>query len=217
MAVKVLYIEARKKAESREKLSIDFSSLPKRLFLAYSIQYKNHAEALKKELGLHGISVAGFQQVLGCTKLSRGLLKESAPILLVGSGKFHALNLALQSDSPILIYSPESSSISGIDEKELKKLKQKKKAAFSLFLNAQKIGIIVSLKPGQENLRLAEELKKKILKKYPEKKAFIFISNEVNLSELENFKIGFFINTACPGLFYDSPKIANADDIMPFL
>lgn len=206
--MKILYIEAKKKAKSISPINI--ATLPKELFIAYCIQYKHEAEAIKNQLESKHIKIFGFQQVLGCTKL-----KSKYPLLLIGSGKFHALNLALQNKTPVYIYN--NSTISQIDPKELEMLKQRKKAALNRFFISDKIGILVSTKPGQENMKMAEEIKKKINEKYPEKTIYILLSNSINTAEFENFKIDFFINTACSGLLNDSSKIINTDDILSFL
>jgi len=212
--MKILYIEAQKKQDKKE--NTDFSSLlalPKELFIAYSIQYKPLAEEIKAYLSRHSYTIGGFQQVLGCTKLK---VKNNLPILLIGSGRFHALNLALQNkDSNVYIYN--SSSVSEIQEKDLEEIKKNKEINLKRFVLAKKIGIIISTKPGQENLNKAELLKQKINKKYPEKQVFFFISNNINLAELENFSIDFWISSACPGLINDSKKLTNIDDILEFL
>jgi len=210
----ILYIEARKKQESISSLdNSNLSNLPKELFLVYSIQYKSLAINIKKQLINKGVKVKGFKQVLGCSKL-----KSNYPILLIGSGRFHALNLALQNSLPIYIYNiANTGKITEFDEKELEEIKTNKKAALNKFFLSNKIGILVSTKPGQQKLKQAQELKKEIEKKYPEKRCFIFISNNINTNEFENFQIPVFINTACLGLAYDSNKILNSEDIRPFL
>jgi diphthamide biosynthesis enzyme Dph1/Dph2-like protein len=201
---KVLFIEAKRK----DTINInkkELAKLPKELFIAYSIQYKKLALAIKRELGKR---IKGFKQVLGCTKL-----KTKYPILLIGSGRFHANNLAMQNSSPIYIYTENK--IQKLDQKEIQKLKQRKQAAISRFLAEEKIGILVSTKPGQKNNVLADKLKKRIEKK--QKKAYIFLSNNISLQELENFDIKIWVNTACPGLAFESNNVVNSDDIMPFL
>ena len=211
--MKVLYIETRTKTKP-EDYFIDenlITRLPKKIFLAYSIQFKGQAETMKKALEKHGINVMGFQQVLGCTRL-----KTPYTILLIGQGSFHALNLAVQNpEHPLIIYSNGSSL--AITRKQTDELQKKKQAALSLFLMSDRIGILVSLKPGQEKLGEAESLVKKIEKKYPEKKVYIFISDSINPNEFQNFNIQSWINTACPGLSQDSGKIANIDDVSEIL
>ncbi len=209
--MKVLYIEAKHKDKPSSTISI--AGLPKEvkeLFLAYSIQYKQEAQIIKAKLESNKIKIVGFQQVLGCTKL-----KTKFPVLLIGSGKFHALNLALQNKTQVYIYN--NSCITEIDQKELEMLRQKTKNALNRFFTSTKIGILVSTKPGQENLKQAEQLKAKIQLKFSEKQVYLLISSHINTSEFENFDLDIFVNTACPGLINDNSKIINIDDILPFL
>ena len=89
--MKVLYIESKLKGTGFELSKKEISKLPKKLFLAYSIQYKDLAQGIKKQLSGYNITVSGFRQVLGCSKI-----KSDVPVFLVGSGRFHAVNLYLQ-------------------------------------------------------------------------------------------------------------------------
>lgn len=212
--MKILYIEARQKLRKNDSYFIDPSfikQLPRDVYIVYSVQFKGQALAMRDTLKKHGNTIRGFTQVLGCSKL-----KTPYMILLIGQGRFHATNLALQNpEHPIIIYSNGSSITFG--EKDIEKLRQNQKAALNLFFASDKIGILVSTKPGQEHLGSAISLKKKIEKKYPEKKVFLFVSNSINTAEFQNFDVPVFINTACKGLAYDSPKILNLDDILEFL
>jgi len=202
--MKVLYIETRKK-EINQKLSEEsLKKLPKELTLVYSIQYKSQATEIKRQLESNGFKITGFNQVLGCTKI-----KLTKSVLLIGSGRFHALNLALQSNHPIYICN--NGVISKIEEKEIEALKKKKQGNISKFLSAERIGILFSTKSGQYSSK--EKIIEKLMNKYPEKRFFFFISNNINPAEFENFKIDFWLNTACPGLTNDSTKIENIDDI----
>lgn len=80
------------------------------------------------------------------------------------------------------------------------------------FLKAKKIGILISTKAGQYNLKKAFEIKKK----FKDKEYYYFISDEIKLDELEDFNfIDVFINTACPGIFYDKSNktILNMEEV----
>ncbi len=196
--MKLLFIESQKKL-SLQVDEIDFSLLPKEVFIAYSIQFKGFAEKIKAKLGKR---VKGFQQVLGCSEV-----KSEYPILLVGSGKFHALNLALKGNA---LYILEGAKIAKLDEMEVQKIKAKRKAALSRFYSAEKIGILVSTKPGQENLEEAIKLKKKLLKKG--KKPYIFLTDNISLEDLENYPIDSWVNTACQALTFDA-RVINIREI----
>jgi len=205
--MKVLYIEAKKKKS--EKLNEEsLKTLPKELFIAYSIQFKSLAEQIQAHLIKHSYNIIGFQQVLGCTKLR---VKNNAAILLIGSGRFHALNLALQNKE---VYIYNNGLITKIAEKDINDLKKNKETNLRRFFLARKIGILVSTKPGQENTIKAQLLKERILKKYPEKEVFLFFSSHINVNEFENFQIDFWINSACPGLINDASNLLNIDDIL---
>jgi 2-(3-amino-3-carboxypropyl)histidine synthase len=126
---------------------------------------------------------------------------------LIGSGKFHAINLALQNN---LIYILEGNKISKLEKEEIEKIKTKRKVARSKFLISDKIGILVSTKPGQENMKKARKLKKKLEKQ--NKEVTIFLADNINLEDLENYDIESWVNTACPALTFDS-RIINIDEL----
>ncbi|GAI52850.1 unnamed protein product, partial [marine sediment metagenome] len=98
-----------------------------------------------------------------------------------------------------------------ISNKEIKQLKAKRKTTLIKFLKADKIGILVSTKPGQENLQKAIRLKKQLEKKG--KQPYIFLSNNIDTSQFENFNIGSWVNTACPGLVFDNSEIININEL----
>jgi diphthamide biosynthesis enzyme Dph1/Dph2-like protein len=181
----------------------ELKDIPKEIFIAYTIQYQELAEKIKAKLE-KSHKILGFQQVLGCSIL------KAKNILLIGSGRFHALQLALQG-SKVYIY--EQGKIIKIGDNEIEKLKSRKKLALSKFYSSSRIGIIVSLKSGQEHLDQALELQKNLEKQG--KKAYILISNNINLLDLENFQLPVYINTACPGLSLDSGDIINISDLSP--
>jgi len=213
--MKALFIETKRKiSKNKEDLPslAGLSKLPKELFIAYSIQYKLLAELIKKELEARKHEVTGFQQVLGCSKLK---VKAGLAILLVGTGRFHALNLALQNTGKVYVF--DEGNISEINTKEIEQLKNQKRIQLNRFVLAKKIGILISTKPGQSKLDKSEQLKKLIAKKYPEKQIYLFVSNNININEFENFDISFWINSACAGLVNDASQLANIDDILEFL
>ena len=45
------------------------------------------------------------------------------------------------------------------------------------------------------------------------KAAFIFISDNIDITQFENFNISSWVNTACRGMSYDNPNIINYDEI----
>jgi len=206
--VKILYVEARQKKFDFDVSNKEIEKLPRKLILAYSVQYKELANHMKKLLEKKKIKISKFIQVLGCSRISN---KENLPVFLISTGKFHAENLYFQ--API-IYVLEENKIRKVSEEEINKIKAHKKAAWMNFLNASRVGIIVSTKPGQENMKKAIELKKKIEKKYKNKKqAFLFVSDNIDVSQFENFDIDSWVNTACKGISVDKTSVINRDEL----
>jgi diphthamide biosynthesis enzyme Dph1/Dph2-like protein len=199
--MKQLFIPAKIKQELDVK-KIQSFHLPINIAIAYSIQYKEIALKIKTILSKTHKIIA-FVQVLGCSKPK--FSRDTKAILLVSSGKFHAVSLALESNLPVYLFN--GSNLEKISENEINQLKAKKKTGYMKFLNSDKIGIIVSLKPGQENLKKALSLKSSL----KTKKSYLFLSNEINPKEFENFSIESWVNTACPRLDFDSPAINISD------
>ncbi len=207
--MKVLFIESKKKLKKDEVLNVENikKKLSKEVHILYTIQYKNIAEKIKKQLGNR---VIAFNQIIGCSKVN-----PKGTLLLIGSGRFHALNLALTTNKEIYVY--ESGKIKKITEQEIKKLRRREKGKLSRFLSSGKIGLLISIKPGQNNLDKAKKFKKKLENRFPEKSFYVFLVDTINIQELENFSVDFWINFACPGLQFDSEKLMNYEKIVSFL
>ncbi|MBU4283524.1 MAG: diphthamide synthesis protein, partial [Nanoarchaeota archaeon] len=76
------------------------------------------------------------------------------------------------------------------------------------FLSSKEIGVILTTKPGQEQLKEAFELKNK----FKDKNFYFLIFDTIDFNQLENFPfIECFVNTACPRIALDdSIKIGKA-------
>ncbi len=196
--MKQLFIPAKVKSEINAK-KISELNLPKAIAIAYAIQYKEVASQIQKILSKKH-KITNFIQVLGCSKPK--FSKDTKAVLLISSGKFHAVSLAVESNLPVYIL--EADKLRKISDEEIDSLKKRKKVSYMKFLNADKIGILISTKPGQENLQKALTLKNKM----KNKNAYLFISNEINTKEFENFsEIKSWVNTACPRLDFDNSVI----------
>jgi len=202
--MEIVFIESKRKIKLAD-LGIDANQLPGNIAIAYSIQYENLAFEIKKKLSKRH-KITDFIQVLGC---SRPKLKKTQAVLLISSGRFHALNLALETKLPIYIL--ENNQVSKISEEDINKLNNMKKASYMNFLNSKNMGILISTKPGQENLKKALEIRKKLRSKYKDKKIYLFMANNINASEFENFPIQSWVNTACPRI--EGNNVININDL----
>ncbi|MEK6820654.1 MAG: diphthamide synthesis protein [Nanoarchaeota archaeon] len=205
--MKVLFVEAKNKLQEDEFNISEFKELPEQLHILYTIQYKSLADLIKKQLEKTH-EIVCFEQILGCSKIE---LKASP--LLISTGNFHALQLALSTDRTVYIY--EQGKLRTIGKEEIRKLQAREKGKITRFLFSENIGLIFSAKPGQrKTMAEIEEIKKHLKARFPEKSFYAFISDAVNFSELENFQIDFWLNFACPGLSLDSDRILNYERIL---
>jgi diphthamide biosynthesis enzyme Dph1/Dph2-like protein len=201
--MKILFIPAKQKTKFNDSLFNEIKRLPNNLAICYSIQYKDLAEKIKDNLKNKKITL--FTQVLGCSNPK--FPKETKAILIIGEGRFHSVSLEYESGMPV--YLLEGNKLHRVDPSDVKKMKNNEKAAYANYLHQDKIGILVTHKPGQKRLKGAIEFKKKL----KGKKAYLFLSNEINVSEFENFDLKSWVNTACPRMDLNDNRIININSI----
>ena len=195
--VNTIFISAKSKANlNKSKIKELSKKLPKDIVIAYSIQYQEIAFEIRKVLVDHNI--LKIIQVLGCSQPR--FPKNTKAVLLIGSGRFHAVSLAYETKLPIYIL--EKNQLTKILEKDIELYEKKNKASYLKFLNADDVGVLISTKPGQENLQRALNLKKRL-----KKNSYLFASNTINIAEFENFGLDCWVNTGCPRLDMDSSII----------
>jgi len=200
--MKTLFIPAKSKAKINTKKVLELvKKLPKNIAITYSIQFKEIASKIKDIL--KDKKITSFTQVLGCSKPQ---FKDTDAILLIGSGKFHAISLAYETKLPVFILSRDS--LEQISKQDIELIEKKHKAAYLKYLHSNKIGVIVSTKPGQNRLKQALKLSKN-----KDKKHYVFLTNNINRNEFENFDIDSWVNTACPRLDMDS-SVINIDKLL---
>lgn len=193
--MQVLFVEA--KAENFEKINPSFlKNLPKKIGLLSTVQYEDFAEQTKNDLEEAGKKVFLCKNITGCIFGNAYEYKAKVDAFLLLGSRFHALQLAKATKKDVFF--SEGAITEKISLKEIEKIKAKRKAMLVKFFAAEKIGIIASIKPGQQNLHEAMKIKKALEKK--NKEAFIFISDEIRMEEKENFPCESWINTACPSL-----------------
>lgn len=141
------------------------------------------------------------KQILGCSKL-----KKAKAYLYIGTGEFHPLRLTRFTDN-IYILNPETKQFYKLNQEAINACKQKLKGNLLRFYSTDRYGIIVSIKPGQYNLKKALKLRTKL-----KKPSYLFIADNIDTKELENFNnIDCWINTACPRIEHKS--IINLEDL----
>jgi len=216
--MKPLFIEAKRKFKDKDINLKPLNKLKcKTISLAATIQYIDLIPKVKSYLEKQGKKVIIKQgahykaHILGCN--SSALDKSADEVLIITDGKFHAINNAIQIQKPIYIFNTKT--LNKITQKEIDKHNKKTLAKQKKFLASKKVGILLSTKHGQKSKSI-NKIKEQIEKL--NKKAYIFESNNINPNEFENFpQINIWVNTACPGLTKDNPKIINLSDILKFI
>ncbi len=194
----------------------------KTVALYASVQFCNNLDTVKRKLQQHNITIITSKpdrthvpgQLLGCNvyhdslRLAPAELEKIDCYLYIGDGEFHPLALAFrQKDSSafkeIVCDDPLRKKCLVMASKDVEKTIKKYKSSLMKFLAAQKVGVIITVKPGQEQMKPAFFLEKK----YPDKKFYYFVDDIVSFSQLENFPfIEVWVNTACPRIGLDDQE-----------
>jgi 2-(3-amino-3-carboxypropyl)histidine synthase len=173
--------------------------------LVTSLQFVNLLEDVKRVLeekgktvfigkGKRGERILYPGQILGCDYSQAKEIENSVEcFLFVGSGKFHPIGLKMITEKPVFFLDLEKNELKEINVERF--LKQKL-VAQELAKDCKKIGIIISTKPGQLKVEIAERLKQKI--EAMGKKAWLLVVDEIKPEKFEGLDIDCFVNTACP-------------------
>lgn len=207
--VKTLFVPAKAK-------NIDLSVLKKlkikgrKVGLVSAVQYVDYLDKVKLTLEKNNNHVEIAGQMVGCNSSKAIKLKDKVDCyVFFGSGEFHPLELVNTTGiREIYLVNPVSKTVSNFSEDELKKLENKRQALIKKYILADKIGILVSTKPGQNALRTALRFAKTC-----KKEAYVFMADEIDVNGLENFNdIQIWVNTACPRI--ESNNIISLKDVM---
>jgi len=185
-------------------------SLPKKLILCSSVQFLTQLHELEKELGRQGRKVTLFNgrsrnpgQILGCDNFKAK--NNAQAFFFLGDGAFHPTALLYENEKDVFYYNPLSGKNGVLCVKDLEKIKIHEKVSMARFIHGRKMGLLISIKPGQNSIKTALILKKKLEKE--NKEVFLFITDNINLQETENFPfVDCWVNTACPRIAEDTKK-----------
>ncbi|MBI2653890.1 diphthamide synthesis protein [Candidatus Woesearchaeota archaeon] len=208
--MKIMMVEGRYKGKINLS-NLDTIILPKKIGLAATVQFLDYVDEIKKYLEKSGKTIFVDKikqkyegQLLGCDTGAAEKVKDNVDAFFyIGTGIFHPLGIALNVDKDVFCYDPINAIMSKIDRNEVEKYNRKRKAAYMKFLEATEIGIIVSLKPGQNNFKKAVELKNQL----KDKNCYIFACDTLEFNQVENFPfVQCWVNTACNRIVDDYEK-----------
>ena len=160
-------------------------------------------------------------QVLGCDVTAPKSIESKCDIFLyLGSGKFHQLNLAVQTNKQIIQANPITEMISAINQNEIEHFKKMREENLKKALSGKAFGILISTKPGQHNPVLAGKTKEFLESRG--KSVYMFICDTINPDETYNFpQIDVWVNTACYRIALDDAEnytkpLVNASDLLEY-
>jgi len=180
-------------------------------FLALDHVKEQLKKANIKVIATKAVRTDAQMQILGCDayhdSFKKNTIQDTDAILYIGDGKFHPLALLhaqrmQKKIKGVILWDPIAKVMNRITEKDILKQTKKTKANIVRFLSATEIGILVTVKPGQQYLNTAKKLKEKLEKEG--KKTYIFIDNTLDYAQFENYPfIEAWVNTACPRIGFD--------------
>ncbi|MBT3690717.1 hypothetical protein HOG16_00555 [Candidatus Woesearchaeota archaeon] len=196
--VKTIFVPAEVENLNINKFLKKIKIKENKIGLVSSIQFVKYLDKVKLYLEKEGKKVVVAGQMVGCNAGKAIQLKDKVDaFLFVGSGEFHPLELIDSTKIKKLYFlNPVTEKFSKFKEEELEMLEKRRRAKVSKYLMTDKIGIIVSTKPGQHALKAALKFKETC-----GKEAYVFMSNEIDINRLEDFNdIEVWVNTCCPRL-----------------
>ena len=228
--VKTLFLEA--DYDSDVELSGEFIDYLNgknyhKIALYASVQFVKSLGKVKKQLEKEDIMVLTSKpdrthtegQLLGCNVYGLNLDEEVDCYLYLGDGKFHPLALIYsqegREEKEVICYNPYENKKAVLSQKDVEKIIKRKKGAVVKFLSSENVGVIVTIKPGQEHYKPALALKKR----FHDKNFYYFIDNDISFNQLENFPfVEVWVNTACPRIALDDVErfssVINLQDVL---
>ncbi len=206
----VLFIEIFVDLDITELLERALPKLEARIGLLTTVQHVGMLPRVKTWLESHGkqaligrgdsrIKFEG--QVLGCNITSIEPIKEHVDqFLYIGSGNFHPLSVAIESDRPVLVLDPLMNEVRELGDLKDRILRQRF-AAITLASDAKKFLVLVSTKVGQTRMELARELKRKA--EAHGRIADIVLLEEIHPDRLLPYDADAYVSTACPRIAID--------------
>ncbi|MDD1678493.1 MAG: diphthamide biosynthesis enzyme Dph2 [Methanomicrobiales archaeon] len=132
-------------------------------------------------------------QVLGCS-FEAARRTGAKEILFVGTGLFHPIGIQLATGARVISLDPIAREVQVIDAS---RMLRKRFALIESARGAGSMGILVSLKRGQQRWDLARRLASLT------DRAVLVAMHEVTPEELLDLGMECYVNTACPRLAYD--------------
>ena len=180
--------------------------------LATTVQHVHQIAEIAEKLREKGIHVEVGKgtgktpldaQILGCSYMTVINIKDKVDAYLyIGGGRFHPTGIVMSTCKPVVTLNPYNGQVSLITEADLMDVAKRRMAAVTIAKSAHSFAVLVSSKPGQNNLDRAMELQKQLREKG--KEAVIIYMDEIRAEHVNNYsEPEVLVNTACPRIAVD--------------
>ena len=207
----VVYIEVKDELDLNPLLKKSLSHLKnyKKIGLSYSIQHRHDIKNImkfyeknkKKVVLSKKIGFAVYEgHVVGCEYTGLKAIQNKVDAFVIIGNRFHSMGAVLSVEKPVIlldVYNDEIMNMFGVREKILKQ----RAISIQKLKDAQNIGIIVEIKPGQKFGN-----PKYLVDKFKEqgKNAIVITMSEITPEKIMNFyHIDAFVELACPRIGID--------------
>ncbi len=227
MPMKMFFIETKAKADAKLPEKV-VARLPKRVCLAASVQFTDQLPKLQQQLEKSGKKTSLLKarhskhvgQILGCgySKMEFDTAETDA-FLYIGDGLFHPEALLLGSDKDVYCFDPFTKEFRKLGREWADKIRKKEKGALLTFLNSDRIGVVVTVKPGQLGVQVSLKEIFALQQKFQDKKFYYLVCDTIDFTQLANFPfVQCFVNTACNRMIDDYDKfpkpVINIEEVL---
>ncbi|MHB8586599.1 MAG: diphthamide biosynthesis enzyme Dph2 [Thermoplasmatota archaeon] len=211
--MEVLFVAARHKAPVADvvRRAAALGGPGRRVGLLTTAQHAHKldeaAEALRSSgfepvVGIGDNRIAAAGQLLGCNFTAGSVLEPFVDkFVYVGSGDFHPIAIEFGTKKPVILADPYTGEVRTIED-VMDRLVRQRFAAIEASRTARRFGILVSLRVGQERIKLARGLKKML--EDTGREAHIIALDFFSWDNLQYFRhLDAFVNTGCPRVTID--------------
>jgi 2-(3-amino-3-carboxypropyl)histidine synthase len=180
--------------------------------LATTVQHAHQVKEIVEKLKEAGLQVKTGKgtgktpldaQILGCSYMTAINIKDDVEAYLyIGGGRFHPIGIVMSTGKPVITANPYDGQVSSITEDDLMDVAKRRMAAVTIAKNSHRFGVLLSSKPGQNNLDKAVELQRML--KEQGKEAIMIYMDEIRPEHVNNYsEPEILVNTACPRISID--------------
>jgi 2-(3-amino-3-carboxypropyl)histidine synthase len=188
----------------------------KKIGLITTAQHLPTLDTIKKILKKHSYEsfiaegdkrISAKGQILGCNFSAGTKIAENVDsFLFLGSGTFHPVGLLMSTGKPVIAVDPYTNTIK-------KQILHQRYSAIIACQNAQRFGILIGVKHGQQRINLAHEIQQMI--NSTGRKSMLISMNEFSPLSLQGFEIDCYVSTACPRIAIDDYLLYKKPIITP--